>query len=286
MSNETGSSVKPLSIHDVQSLLPTKKLDGHKGQHGKLLIVAGDEGYGGAGILVSEAAIKTGTGLVKLLTREAYVSAALARNPEVMVYGGENAQNLEMHFPWAEVFLCGPGMFQNYWSEQLLYKLLIFTKEENLPILLDAGALRLLSMEPFKQMSLPQNLIITPHPGEAANLLGTTPAVVQANRLKAAKDLHMIFGGTVVLKGHGTIIFDGNTCHLCSVGGPELAVAGSGDVLSGIIGSLLSQGLTPGEAAISGVAIHSNAGKQFAQHTGTIGLAASELISYARNLLN
>ena len=112
MSNETGSSVKPLSIHDVQSLLPTRKLDGHKAQHGKLLIVAGDEGYGGAGILVSEAAIKTGTGLVKLLTREAYISAALARNPEVMVCGGENAQNLEMHFPGQRFFSVGQECFK------------------------------------------------------------------------------------------------------------------------------------------------------------------------------
>ena len=168
----------------------------------------------------------------------------------------------------------------------MLYKLLTFTQGQSQPILLDAGALRLLSIEPFKQIPLPQNLVITPHPGEAADLLGITTAEVQSDRLKATKDLHKIYGGTVVLKGQGTIIFNGDTCHLCSVGGPELAVAGSGDVLSGIIGSLLSQGLTPAEAAISGVAIHSNAGKQFIQTAGRIGLAASELISYARNLLN
>ncbi len=286
MSNETGPKISSLGIQDVQSLLPTRKLNGHKGEHGKLLIISGDEGYGGAGILVSEAAIKTGAGLVKLLTREAHISASLARNPEVIVCGGENAQNLEMHFPWAEAFICGPGMFQNYWSEQMLYKLLTFTQERSQPILLDAGALRLLSIEPFKQLPLPQNLVITPHPSEAADLLGITTAEVQLDRLKATIDLHKIYGGTVVLKGQGTIIFNGDTSHLCSVGGPELAVAGSGDVLSGIIGSLLSQGLTPKEAAISGVAIHSAAGKQFTEHSGRIGLAASELIPYARNLLN
>ena len=74
--------------------------------------------------MVSEAAIKTGAGLVKLLTRECYVASALARNPEIMVLGGDNAQDLESHFSWAEVFVCGPGMFHNYWSEQMLYKLI------------------------------------------------------------------------------------------------------------------------------------------------------------------
>ena len=92
--------------------------------------------------------------------------------------------------------------------------------------------------------------------------------------------------GIIVLKGNGTIICDGDTSYLCSVGGPELGVAGSGDVLSGLIGSLLSQGLKPLDAAIAGVALHSGAGNQFTKNTGVIGLAASELIPLIRDLLN
>ena len=286
MKNDIEPIAEILTVQNIRSLLPKRKKDAHKGSHGKLLIVAGDEGYGGAGTLTSETAMKTGTGLVKLLTRERYVAPNLARNPEIMVLGGDNAQDLESQFPWADIFVCGPGMFQNYWSEQLLYKLIEYAQLNHIPTLLDAGALRLLSMEVFAELALPENLIITPHPGEAASLLNMSVAEVQEDRLQAAKDLHSKFGGTVVLKGHGAVIYDGHTCHICLVGGPELAVAGSGDVLSGLIGSLLSQGLKPKDAAISGVALHSAAGHQFTQNTGMIGLAASELVPLIRNLLN
>ena len=275
-----------LTINDVQSLFPKRAQDSNKGNHGKLLIIAGDEGYGGAGTLASETAVKTGSGLVKLLTRECYVASNLARNPEIIVCGGDNAQDLESHFPWADVFVCGPGMFHNYWSEQLLYKLIEYAQKYAVPTLLDAGALRLLEMEAFAQLILPKNLIITPHPGEAAGLLNISVNEVQADRLKAAKDLHIKFGGTIVLKGYGTIIYDGDNTYLCTVGGPELGVPGSGDVLSGLIGSLVSQGLKPMDAAVAGVALHSGAGNQFTKNTGVIGLAASELIPLIRNLLN
>ena len=279
-------TVHEFSYKDIKSKLPVRIKDAHKGNHGKLLVVAGDEGYGGAGILTSEAALKTGTGLVKLLTRKSHVSPSLAKNPEVMVCGSDNAQDLEQNFLWPNVFVCGPGMFENYWSEQLLYKLITYAKKNRIPTLLDAGALRLLTKEPFTKMALPKDIILTPHPGEASSLLGITTEKIQKNRLKAVKDLHIKFGGIIVLKGHGTVIHDGKESYLCSSGGPELAVAGSGDILSGVIGSLMAQGLQPKDAAIAGVALHGNAGDFFAKEMGNIGLAASELIPHIRNALN
>ena len=279
-------TVHEFSYKDIKSKLPVRIKDAHKGNHGKLLVVAGDEGYGGAGILTSEAALKTGTGLVKLLTRKSHVSPSLAKNPEVMVCGADNAQDLEQNFLWPDVFVCGPGMFENYWSEQLLYKLITYAKKNRIPTLLDAGALRLLTKEPFTKMALPKDIILTPHPGEASSLLGITTEKIQKNRLKAVKDLHIKFGGIIVLKGHGTVIHDGKESYLCSSGGPELAVAGSGDILSGVIGSLMAQGLQPKDAAIAGVALHANAGDFFAKEMGNIGLAASELIPHIRNALN
>ena len=279
-------TVHEFSYKDIKSKLPVRIKDAHKGNHGKLLVVAGDEGYGGAGILTSEAALKTGTGLVKLLTRKSHVSPSLAKNPEVMVCGSDNAQDLEQNFLWPNVFVCGPGMFENYWSEQLLYKLITYAKKNRIHTLLDAGALRLLTKEPFTKMALPKDIILTPHPGEASSLLGITTEQIQKNRLKAVKDLHIKFGGIIVLKGHGTVIHDGKESYLCSSGGPELAVAGSGDILSGVIGSLMAQGLQPKDAAIAGVALHANAGDFFAKEMGNIGLAASELIPHIRNALN
>ena len=279
-------TVHEFSYKDIKSKLPVRIKDAHKGNHGKLLVVAGDEGYGGAGILTSEAALKTGTGLVKLLTRKSHVSPSLAKNPEVMVCGSDNAQDLEQNFLWPNVFVCGPGMFENYWSEQLLYKLITYAKKNRIPTLLDAGALRLLTKEPFTKMALPKDIILTPHPGEASSLLGITTEKIQKNRLKAVKDLHIKFGGIIVLKGHGTVIHDGEESYLSSSGGPELAVAGSGDILSGVIGSLMAQGLQPLDAAVAGVALHANAGDSFAKEMGNIGLAASELIPHIRNALN
>ena len=279
-------TVHEFSYKDIKSKLPVRIKDAHKGNHGKLLVVAGDEGYGGAGILTSEAALKTGTGLVKLLTRKSHVSPSLAKNPEVMVCGSDNAQDLEQNFLWPNVFVCGPGMFENYWSEQLLYKLITYAKKNRIPTLLDAGALRLLTKEPFTKMALPKDIILTPHPGEASSLLGITTEKIQKNRLKTVKDLHTKFGGIIVLKGHGTVIHDGKESYLSSSGGPELAVAGSGDILSGVIGSLMAQGLQPIDAAIAGVALHANAGDFFAKEMGNFGLAASELIPHIRNALN
>ena len=286
MTETVKPTIREFNYKDIKSNLPVRKKNAHKGQHGKLLIVAGDEGYGGAGILASEAALKTGAGLVKLLTREAHVSPSLAKNPEVMVSGADNAQDLENHFSYSDVLVCGPGMFENYWSEQLLFKLIAFAAKNQTPTLLDAGALRLLSKKPFSNMPLPKDIVLTPHPGEASSLLGVSTDVIQNDRLRAAKELNSKFGGIVVLKGHGTIICDSKESYLCSSGGPELAVAGSGDVLSGLIGSLIAQGLKPLDAAIAGVALHSNAGESFAKSTGEIGLAASELIPHIRNALN
>ena len=286
MTKTVKPAIREFNYKDIKSNLPVRKKNTHKGKHGKLLVVAGDEGYGGAGILASEAALKTGAGLVKLLTRESHVSPSLAKNPEVMVSGADNAQDLEHHFLCSDVLVCGPGMFENYWSEQLLFKLITFAEKNQTPTLLDAGALRLLSNKPFSTMSLPKNIVLTPHPGEASSLLGVSNDEVQNDRLKAAKDLHSKFGGVIVLKGHGTIICDSEESYLCSSGGPELAVAGSGDILSGVIGSLMAQGLKPLDAAVTGVALHSNAGEFFAKNTGEIGLAASELIPHIRNALN
>ena len=250
------------------------------------MIIAGDECFGGAGIMSSESGLKTGAGLVRLLTRKSHVSASLAKNPEVMVSGADNAQDLEANLEWPDTVVAGPGLFENYWSEQILYKLLYSVTDNETPTLLDAGALRLLANETFSKITLHSQTVLTPHPGEAAEMLQITAKEVQKNRIKSAKELQKKYGCIIVLKGNGTIVCDKNNVYLCSSGGPELAVAGSGDVLSGVIGSLMAQGLAPIDAAITGVGIHAQAGEEFAKDVGKIGLAAGELIPYIRKFLN
>ena len=286
MNKNVKPAAKEFTFADIKIHIPERKEDAHKGDHGKLLVIAGDEGFGGAGILSSEAGLKTGAGLVKLLTRKSHASSSLARNPEVMVTGTDNAQDLEENLNWPDVVIAGPGMFENYWSEQILYKLLTSNLKDRIPTLLDAGALRLLTHDAFSTIKLHDQIVLTPHPGEAAEMLGTTVKEIQKDRMKSAKELQKKYGGIIVLKGHGTIICDDEDIYLCSSGGSELAVAGSGDVLSGLIGSLIAQGLTPINAAIAGVGIHAQAGAKFANKIGKIGLAAGELIAYIRRLLN
>ena len=279
-------AVKELSFDDIKKNIPKRKENSHKGDHGKLLIIAGDEGFGGAGIMSSESGLKTGAGLIRLLTRKSHVSASLARNPEVMVSGADNAQDLEANLRWPDAIVAGPGMFENYWSEQILYKLLLSIAENDTPTLLDAGALRLLTHKAFTKMELHSETVLTPHPGEAAEMLKVTVQEIQKNRIESAKELQKKYGCIIVLKGNGTIICNENNIYLCADGGPELAVAGSGDILSGVIGSLIAQGLTPFEAAKTGVVIHARAGGEFVDNVGKIGLAAGELIPYIRKFLN
>ena len=286
MEENVSPTVNELSFEDIKMNIPKRRENSHKGDHGKLLIIAGDEGFGGAGIMSSESGLKTGAGLVKLLTRKSHVSASLARNPEVMVFGADNAQDIEANLDWPDAVVAGPGMFKNYWSEQILYKLLVHVANNNIPTLLDAGALRLLSHKAFSKIKLLSETVLTPHPGEAAEMLNISVNEIQKNRIKSAKALQEKYGCIIVLKGNGTIVCNKNDVYLCSSGGPELAVAGSGDILSGVIGSLIAQGLSPFDAAKTGVEIHALAGAEFVKDVGRIGLAAGELISYIRKFLN
>ena len=286
MNKNVSPTVNEFSFEDIKGDIPKRKEDSHKGDHGKLLVIAGDVGFGGAGIMTSESGLKTGAGLVRLLTRKSHVSASLARNPEVMVSGADNAQNLEANLGWPDAVVVGPGMFENYWSEQILYKLIPTIVDNDTPALFDAGALRLLTCKAFSNIKLHNQTVLTPHPGEAAEMLGITSKEIQKNRIESAKKLQKKYGCIIVLKGNGTIICSKNDIYLCSSGGPELAVAGSGDILSGVIGSLMAQGLAPFDAAKTGVGIHARAGEDFAADVGRIGLAAGELIPYIRKLLN
>ena len=286
MDENVSPTVKELSFEDIKINIPKRRENAHKGDHGKLLVIAGDEGFGGAGIMSSESGLKTGAGLVRLLTRKSHVSASLARNPEVMVSGADNAQDIEANLEWPDAIVAGPGMYENFWSEQILYKLLLSVAENGIPTLLDAGALRLLCHKAFSKINLHSEMVLTPHPGEAAEMLKVTAKEIQKNRIQSAKALQKKYGCIIVLKGNGTIICNKKDIYLCSSGGPELAVAGAGDILSGVIGSFVAQGLTPFDAAKTGVVIHALAGEEFANDVGRIGMAAGELIPYIRKFLN
>ncbi len=260
--------------------LTKRKGDAHKGDHGHVMVVGGDLGFGGAAMLAAEAAMGAGAGLVSLVTRAEHVSAALSRLPEVMAVGVQGGVELEPYVERASVIIVGPGLGLSAWSQQLLLACLASGK----PAVLDADALNLLSgNDAFNTIN--KNCVITPHLGEASRLLSCKLAKVQADRFAAVERLSEKFSCTAVLKGAGTLIHSGNTQVLANVGNPAMAVAGMGDVLSGIIGALMSQGLNADEAAITGVCAHGFAGDCVAAH-GEVGVRASAIIPHVSTYLS
>lgn len=280
-----------LQIHDWLPLLPQRRNAAHKGHCGHIAIIGGDcgagFGYGGAPIMAAQMALRTGAGLVSMATRPEFVAPALARHPEVMVAGIENGQALLPLLERVSGIVVGPGLGQSAWSEQLLYHVL----QSDKPLVLDADALHLIARDDFSQLvSIPpqqRQWILTPHPGEAASLLDITVDEVQADRFAAAAAIQQRYGGSVVLKGAGTIVTSSTSEQwLCDYGNPGMASGGMGDVLSGLLGSLLVQGMTHDAAALLGTSLHSLAADKIAQTQGQRGLIATDLIAPVREWLD
>ncbi|WCD79889.1 NAD(P)H-hydrate dehydratase [Pseudomonas sp. TUM22785] len=262
---------------DGLDLLASRPATAHKGRYGRLLVVGGDLGTGGAALLSAESALRSGAGMVSLATRGEHVGAALSRIPEVMSVGVASANQLRGLAAASSVLVVGPGLGQGAWGRSLLSAV---TAQE-IPQVWDADALNMLAAG---GVVLPEGCVITPHPGEAARLLGTSIADVQKDRPAAALALARRYRTTVVLKGAGSLIagVDGRLA-LCDRGHPAMAGAGLGDVLAGVIGALLAQGMAPFEAACLGVWLHAGAGQLLGAQGR--GLAASDLIPTIRQLL-
>lgn len=260
--------------------LKPRSADAHKGMFGHVLVVGGYTGFGGAAIMAAEAAIRSGAGLTSVATRREHISALLSRLPEVMVAGVDNQMQLKPLLERASVLVIGPGLGQTDWSKELFYAAL----NTELPIVLDADGLNLLCglAEPIYR----DNWILTPHPGEAARLLGITTERVQSDRFTAATQLQQRYGGVVILKGAGTVISASEQKLLAKVGNPGMATAGMGDILAGLTGALLAQGLSTIEAAALAVCVHGDAADLAVYNTGQRGLLATDLIPYIRQLLN
>lgn len=260
--------------------LTSRKPSAYKNNFGHVLVIGGDLGMGGAAILAAEAVMRTGAGLVSVATQKDHVAAALARLPEAMVKGIQAGPELEDMMDEADVVIVGPGLGQSGWSQQML----VFALQGSQPKVMDAGALSLLAEEGFGEYDS-SNWVITPHPGEASRLLSMSTQDIQADRFSAVKSLQKMFGGVAVLKGAGTLICDGDSTSLAQVGNPGMAVAGMGDVLSGVIAGLLAQKHSLKNAAINGVCAHGAAGDRAAE-AGIHGLRASDLMPHLRSVLN
>ncbi len=259
--------------------LPPRRRTAHKGDSGHLLVIGGEQGMAGAIRLCGEAALRAGAGLVSVATHLGHVPALNAGRPELMAHGVSGPQALEPLLDRADVLAVGPGLGQAAWGHALWLTAL----DSGLPLVLDADGLNLLVREPRR---FDRAAVLTPHPGEAARLLGTDIATVQADRFAAVRELAGRFGAVVVLKGAGSLVAhpDGRLA-VCPWGNPGMATGGMGDVLTGVVGALLAQGATAWEAACLGTGLHARAGDAAARN-GERGLLASDLMAPLRRLSN
>lgn len=259
--------------------LHARPRDTHKGRHGRVLCIGGDEGSGGAIMLCAQAALRCGAGLVDVVTRSAHVAAMLARLPEAMVRGIDDAREADGRIGMADVIALGPGLGQGDWGRTLLASAVA----AGVPLVLDADALNLIAQQP---VALPPDSILTPHPGEAARLLDTTISEVQRDRYASAAALARRHACTVVLKGAGSVVAGtGHRARVIGAGNPGMAVGGMGDVLTGVIAALRAQGLDAPSAAACGALLHAAAGDAAAMD-GERGLLPSDLMSHLRRLAN
>lgn len=269
-------SAQRLNAANLPKLAPRSPA-AHKGSFGQVLVIGGDLGTGGAALLSAEAALRCGAGMVTLATRPEHVTASLVRRPEIMCSGVESTYALTALTGRADVLVIGPGLGQAPWGRSLLS----LAPQCSVPQVWDADALNLLATG---AVELPDNCLLTPHPGEAARLLGVSVADIQADRPAAARTLATRFDCAVLLKGAGTLIADcDGRLALCDRGHPAMASAGLGDVLAGVAGALLAQGLEPYEAACLSVWLHAAAGERLGLQGR--GLAAADLIPAIRQLL-
>lgn len=258
----------------IADRLPQRQRSANKGDAGRVLLMGGGAGMPGAIRLAAEACLRTGAGLVRVASHQDNQWMIQATRPEAMWCAMSEAS---AQAGWASVRVLGPGLGQSDWAQALC----LAQWDLPGPMVLDADGLNLLARQPRWR----SDWILTPHPGEAARLLGCSVATVEQDRLTAVQALQKKYGGVVLLKGAGSLIFDGNQLWICQEGNPGMASGGMGDLLSGIIAALWAQGLPQAMAAWLGAVIHGEAG-DLAAADGERGMLASDLLPYIRHLVN
>ena len=260
----------------VNTFIKKRDRDIHKGDCGKILIYTGSKGMAGAAVLCARAALRTGAGLVRVSVPEELFPILQIGVPEATCLPRERLLEDLMQYT---AIVIGPGLGVDAENGVLIKKILRATER---PVVLDADGLNLLKGELHVMKEARAKLILTPHPGEAARLLGRTAAEINADRLKSAGELASHTGAVTVLKGAGSVVAtpEGKT-YINTTGNPGMATGGSGDVLSGMIASLAGQGLDSESAAIAGVYLHGLAGDLARDRMGEYGLIATDIADMA-----
>ncbi len=262
----------------IKQVMTKRQPCSHKGSHGKALLIGGNAGLGGAILLAAQACARVGCGLTATLLHPSNITPMLVSVPEVMSSDWDSQSALEKRVDWCNVIAIGPGLGRDEKAAFMVSEIQRVKSQK----VFDADALHFLAKDP----NIDNERVLTPHPAEAATLLDISVEQVERDRFKAIKELQRMYGGIVVLKGAGTLVTDGNETFVCLAGNPGMASGGMGDVLTGVIVSLLAQGLSSFDAAKAGVLIHSRAADLNAKQNGERGMLASDLLPHLRSLVN
>lgn len=264
-----------LKKREVKKYFLKRELDTHKGTYGHIGILGGSKTMVGASLMAGKSALKTGGGLVTLWVEKEDLTNAIGKEPELIISSWQNFLNKK-----TDIIIIGPGL--GYCLDFDLKESLLSHKG---PVLVDADGLYLLKQGIIKRDWIMGPLVVTPHPKEMAFLMNFDVESVNANRIAIAKECSRVWNCVTVLKGNKTIITDGNLVTVNLTGNPGMATAGSGDVLSGIIGSLIAQGLEIYEGTRVGVFLHGLSGDYGAQDLGEFSLSALDIIDYLPNAI-
>ena len=280
-------AMKELDHNQVLNILPDRDPFAHKGKFGKILLLCGSRGYTGAAALASMGALRSGAGLVFLGVPENIYAIEAVKLTEAIVFPLPDAEGklseaaipeILDRLPKMDAVLIGPGLGQSAGTRAVTEAVL---KHANCPVVLDADGINVIA--PHKDILRGRTCptILTPHDGEFARLAG----VIGQDRVASAREMARELGCIMLLKGHETVITDGEEVYVNRTGNPGMAVGGSGDVLAGIIVSFLGQGISPLEAAACGAWVHGAAGDLCAAQMGQYGMLPTDMVEALPRLL-
>jgi NAD(P)H-hydrate epimerase len=283
---EMGIMYQTISENDVRRIIPKRQMNSHKGTYGKASLIAGSFGMTGAAILAAKASLRSGIGLLKLVIPESLHTIITTSVPEVVtvplmetrrgVFGINQVEKLIQNCEGSDVVAIGPGCGQSAEMIEVIRQLIT---QVDKPLVIDADGLNTLAKNTELLANRVNEIVITPHPGEMSRLTGMTTEEINKNPIQTATAFAVKWQIVVVLKGARTVVALPDGSAYVNLGGnPGMATAGSGDVLTGIITSLVAQGMRIADAAIAGVFLHGYSGDIMASQKGEYGLIAGDLI--------
>lgn len=283
---ETRPKIYAYDYSDMDKI-PKRYNNSHKGTYGKVAVIAGSKNMSGAAFLCGKAAYSVGAGLVKIYTHESNRTIVQSQLPEAVMmtyeeYGGALAC-VEDVLNWATVIVVGPGLGVDTTSERMLYELMM---RAEVPMVLDADALNILSnnIELLESISVP--VVMTPHMKEMSRLVDKTISEIMDSRFEIARDFAKKTGVTLVLKDAKSVVTNGGEQSYINLAGNNgMSTGGSGDVLSGIIAGMIAGGLSLAEAAKMGTFLHCLAGDKAAEEKGKYAMLASDILNHIEDVL-